>query len=149
MWNHDTQPTGSTPFPKEVALVVRGTIEKNMFLILMTKTIPPNLKGIRKKKKKGKEMNPADHEDICYWYGMNGHWSRTCHTTKHLVDIFSVLTEDKGKECLENFASQLNATKNNDHVNDVSNDVTHFFMWLIFFLAYRGQINHLIGVGQV
>ena len=28
------------------------------------------------------------HENTCHRCGMKGHWSRTCRTTKHLVDLY-------------------------------------------------------------
>ena len=29
---------------------------------------------------------------------MKGHWSRTCHTPKHLADLYQVSIKEKGKE---------------------------------------------------
>ena len=36
-------------------------------------------------------------EETCYICGMEGHWSRTCRTTKHLVDLYQASLQDKGK----------------------------------------------------
>jgi len=35
-------------------------------------------------------------ENVCYHCGMKGHWSCTCHTAKHLVDLYQ--SSLKGKE---------------------------------------------------
>ena len=35
---------------------------------------------------------------------MEGHWSRTCRTTKHLVDLYQASLKDKGKMVKTNFA---------------------------------------------
>ena len=43
------------------------------------------------------------HEETCYRCGMEGHWSHTCRTTKHLVDLFQASLKDKGKMVETNF----------------------------------------------
>ena len=35
---------------------------------------------------------------------MEGHWSRTCRTAKHLVDMYQTSLKDKGKRVETNFA---------------------------------------------
>ena len=42
-------------------------------------------------------------EETCYRCGMEGHWSRTCRTTKHLVDLYQASLKDKGKRIENNF----------------------------------------------
>ena len=42
-------------------------------------------------------------EETCYRCGMEGHWSRTCRTTKHLVDLYQASLKDKGKRVETNF----------------------------------------------
>ena len=49
-------------------------------------------------KKKGKGLvnkPPKSHDELCYRCGMEGYWSRTCCTVKHLVDLYQAF---KGKE---------------------------------------------------
>ena len=41
---------------------------------------------------------PKNHENNCYRCGMKGHWSRTCRTPKHLVDLYQASIKAKGKE---------------------------------------------------
>ncbi|KAH7857353.1 hypothetical protein Vadar_011686 [Vaccinium darrowii] len=49
-------------------------------------------------------------EDSCYRCGVKGHWSRTCRTPKHLVDLFQASIKGKGKEVETNFLDQVNQT---------------------------------------
>ena len=41
---------------------------------------------------------------------MKGHWSRTCRTPKHLVDLYQASIKGKGKEVETNFLDQVNQT---------------------------------------
>ena len=66
---------------------------------------------------------------------MNGHWSPTCHTPKHLVDLYQ--TSIKGKEVEMNFID-----------NDGTVDLTHLNV-SNFFENPNGKIGHLIGDGNV
>ncbi|XP_074271489.1 uncharacterized protein LOC141595424 [Silene latifolia] len=36
--------------------------------------------------------------NVCYRCGGNGHWSRVCHTPKHLVDLYQKSIKQKGKK---------------------------------------------------
>ena len=42
-------------------------------------------------------------ENVCFRCGMKGHWSRTCRTPKHLVDLYQASLNDKGKSIETNF----------------------------------------------
>ena len=46
---------------------------------------------------------PKNHENNCYRCGMKGHWSRTCRTPKHLVDLYQASIKAKGKQIKMNF----------------------------------------------
>ena len=59
---------------------------------------------------------------------MTGHWSRTCRTAKHLVDLYHASIKDKVK---------------NIEVNFLDDDVSDFFE------DPTGNISHLIGDGHV
>ena len=49
-----------------------------------------NGKGLQNKLSKG-------HENKCYKCGMEGHWSCTCYTLKHLVNLYQASIKEKGK----------------------------------------------------
>ena len=68
---------------------------------------------------------------------MNGHWSRTCRTSKHLVDLYQASLNGKGKET--NFVDHNNFLDSFDGV-----DVTHLDI-SDFFEDPTGKIDHLIG----
>ena len=70
---------------------------------------------------------------------MTGHWSRTCRTTKHLVDLYQASIKDKGKNIEVNFL---------DDDGDGGVDLTHFDV-SNFFEDPNGNISHLIGDGHV
>ena len=61
------------------------------------------------------------HEDACYRCGMKGHWSRTCRTSKHLVDLYQA-SKEKEKNIEMNFTDL-------DGENDITNlDISDFFV---------------------
>ena len=43
------------------------------------------------------------HENTCHRYSMKGHWSRTCRTTKHLVDLYQASLKKIEKNIETNF----------------------------------------------
>ena len=56
--------------------------------------------NIKAKQENGKCMQdkpPKSHENNCYRCGMKRHWSCTCRTPKHLVDLYQVSIKAKGK----------------------------------------------------
>ena len=42
-------------------------------------------------------------QDTCYRCGMEEHWSRTCRTGKHLVDLYQASLKENGKKIKMNF----------------------------------------------
>ena len=68
---------------------------------------------------------------------MKEHWSRTCRTPKHFVDLYQALIKAKGKEVKMNFID-----------SDGPVDLTHLDV-SDFFENPNGKINHLIGDGNV
>ena len=71
--------------------------------------------------KKGKGLlnkTPKAHDELCFRCGMEGHWSRTCRTAKHLVDLYQA-SKGKGKEIKMNFAGH------NDPEDYMGVDITH------------------------
>ena len=48
---------------------------------------------------------PKNRENNCYRCGMKGHWSHTCRTPKHLVDLYQASIKAKRKEIEMNFTN--------------------------------------------
>ena len=87
----------------------------------------------------------------CHKCRLSGHWSRTCLTKKHFVDLYQASLDKKGKQ-VESYAVVLEETgveANNALVMynstppiDIKNlDVSEFFQ------DPNGKIRHLIGGG--
>ena len=45
------------------------------------------------------------HENNCHKCDMKGRWSRTCHTPKHLANLYQVSIKEKRKEIEINFTN--------------------------------------------
>ena len=73
----------------------------------------------------------------CHRCGMKGHWSCTCRTPKHFVDLYQTSIKAKGKEVKMNFIDS------DDPVDLTHLDVSDFSENL------NGKIDHLIGDGNV
>ena len=64
---------------------------------------------------------------------MKGHWSWTCRTSKHFVNLYQASIKAKGKEVEMNFID-----------SDGPIDLTHLDV-SDFFKNRNGKIDHLIG----
>ena len=68
--------------------------------------------------------------NLCYRCGMKGHWSRTCRTPKHLVDLYQESLKKKDKKVVEtNFISK------DESVDHDLNDMTHLDVADFFYSA--------------
>ena len=87
------------------------------------KNISHHQKWIKKDEAQGKEkggIKKRPIENICHRCSMQGHWSRTCRMSKHLVDLYQESLKSKGKNIETNFIT--------DDFNNFSNsleDITH------------------------
>ena len=96
---------------------------------------------------------------------MKGHWTCTCRTTKHLVDLYQASIKGKGNQIEINFINsqgtmdpddpyQVPLQEANNQIDDnfIDNDgaipLTHFDI-SDFFEVPTEKINHLIGDGNV
>ncbi|EOY08711.1 Uncharacterized protein TCM_023784 [Theobroma cacao] len=70
----------------------------------------------------GKGKKPVKKHDtsICHRCGMSRHYSRTCRTPKHFVDLYQASLKDKGKRikthAIENSTALTNVETNNASV---------------------------------
>ncbi|KAK9697997.1 hypothetical protein RND81_08G075600 [Saponaria officinalis] len=96
--------------------------------------------GLRDKDKK-------NFDNFCNRCGCKGHWSRTCRTRKHFVDLYQQSINNKRENKIEaNFAAEndkiepnfADGKDNYDGLLDVSD----------FFSDPDGRIDHLIGDGS-
>ena len=65
---------------------------------------PFHSKWSKNDKGKGVQKAVKKSDDNCYKCGIKGHWSRTCCTPKHLVDLYQASLKEKGKGVEENLA---------------------------------------------
>ena len=79
---------------------------------------------------------------------MEGHWSRTCLTPKHLVDLYQASIKEKGKGNETNFVDH-NDLEDPMNSLDLSNgvDMTHLDV-SDFFKDVGGKFDNLIGDGN-
>ena len=56
---------------------------------------------------KEKKPKKVTNESICHRCGMTGHWSRTCRTPKHFVDLYQASLKNTGKRG-ESHAIEIN-----------------------------------------
>ncbi|XP_028778781.1 uncharacterized protein LOC114735265 [Neltuma alba] len=157
-------PTGSTPFPEANVVVygptrgcgrghgrVRGhRIDREHGRGHNRGSSNSYSKRVRNdKNRKRKTSGSNNHsEDLCYRCGGNGHQSHTCHTPKHLVDLYqeSLKNKSKGNGKMPRVETNFD---NEEGDFDYSNmDVTHLDI-TDFFADPNRKIDHLIGDGNV
>ena len=83
--------------------------------------------------------NKKVYETECYRYGMKGHWSRTCRTAKHLVDLYQASMKGKDKKIETNFIDGKDTMDPNDHFFDDDGAVP-FYLNFIFILKIYGSL---------
>ena len=90
------------------------------------------------------------YETECYRCGMKGHWSRTCRTAKHLVDLYQASMKGKDKQIETNFIDGKDTVDLDDPFFDDDGAVPlkHFDVY-DFFEDPSGKIDHLIGDGNM
>ncbi|KAL4618990.1 hypothetical protein ACB092_06G050200 [Castanea dentata] len=113
---HQYHPTSSTPFPEVNGVsfernggnksrgrgrgCVRGKKNRGRYTHYLPKghNTPYNKKWSKQESGKGLQNKPSKgHENICFRCGMKGHWSHTCRTPKHLVDLYQASLKEKVK----------------------------------------------------
>ncbi|XP_059638375.1 uncharacterized protein LOC132280215 [Cornus florida] len=169
MQNHQSRPTESVPFPEANVSSFHGHGHEhgcrhrggrgygrninnynnrgghNCSLVPRRNSTSSHQKWNSNATKQAKEKAlqnkaPEIYDDKpCYRCGMKGHWSRTCRTPKHLVDLYRASMNDKGKgkEIEMNFMD-----------DDLPVDIIHLDV-SDFFVNPSDSINHLIGDGNI
>ena len=80
---------------------------------------------------------------------MEGHWSRTCRTPKHLVDLYQASIKEKEKGIETNFANHNDPEDSMNYLHFPNGvDMTHFDV-SDFFKDVDGKFDNLIGDGNV
>ncbi|XP_051152714.1 uncharacterized protein LOC127266500 [Andrographis paniculata] len=137
MKNHQSRPTGSSPFPEANVTFSergrgcgrgrgRGRGRKSQ----RGRYIPYNHHGIDINRKQSKPQSRDIAEKakqgnrqigICNRCDIEGHWANTCRTTKHLADLYQASLQKKGMEV------EINHVDNDDDPNDdlLDYDTTH------------------------
>ncbi len=156
MKNHEARPAGVAPFPEVNASQHnhfgkargRGRGGGNVHGRCRGHAHNPNgnlkkpfthqkCKNNEKNEGKGGQSGKAS-ENICYRCGGKGHWSRTCRTPKHLVDLYQQSIKNNEKRVETNYGD----CDEYDGYGDM--DPTHFDIG-DFFEDPNGKIDHLIG----
>ena len=59
-----------------------------------------------------------DNENKCYRCGGKGHWSRTCHTPKHLVELYQASIKNKETNLTDAHETNPNDTPETNHIDN-------------------------------
>ena len=161
MRNHESRPTGTAPFPEANVATIehnnrgrgrghgrgrsrgRGRGHGNNY----GRGNNNGKKKISHQKWKNNEKvekakGVQNTENVCFRCGCKGHWSRTCRTPRHLIDLYQESIKNKGKEIETNFAYE------DDEPDHWYFDGTHLDV-SDFFADPNGKIDHLIGDEKV
>ena len=124
MKNHQSRPTGSEAFPKVNAISSqnygrgrgrsrgrsrgRNSRQYNNSSSYQKRKAPFhhqkwNNNELRQENGESTKKKSKAPQDTCYRCGMEGHWSRTCRTAKHLVDLYQTSLKENGKKIEMNF----------------------------------------------
>ncbi|KAK9671521.1 hypothetical protein RND81_12G036000 [Saponaria officinalis] len=95
-----------------------------------------------------RDKDKMNADNFCNRCGCKGHWSRTCRTGKHFVDLYQQSLKDKCEKKIE-----ANFTVENDKVEtnfaDEKDNYGGFLDVSDFFSDPDRRIDHLIGDGSV
>jgi hypothetical protein len=86
-----------------------------------------------------------NYEDKCYRYGMKEHWSCTCRTPKHLVDLYQSSIKEKEKGIEMNFANHSNHVDSPFFLDILNGEGSIHLDVFDFFEDSNGKTDLLIG----
>ncbi|XP_019226486.1 PREDICTED: uncharacterized protein LOC109207943 [Nicotiana attenuata] len=93
---------------------------------------PPHHQQWKRKEQKHEAVQAPNAENTCNRCGGKGHWSRTCRTPKHLVELYQVSLKKTEKNAKANFISKYNLDFMHLGVAD-------------YFALPEGETSHVIG----
>ena len=157
MKNHQSRPTGSEAFPEVNAISSqnhgrgrgrgrgrsrgRNSRQYNNSSSYQKRKAPFhhqkwNNNELKQENGESTKKKPKTPQDTCYRCGMEGHWSRTCRTAKHLVDLYQASLKEKGKKIEMNFTDSngmdlsyfdndflIGPSENFDYLDDLNENV--------------------------
>ncbi|XP_056168392.1 uncharacterized protein LOC115667228 [Syzygium oleosum] len=115
--NHDLRPAGSKALPEAHANSEKNTGHFKGYKRRQEhnprrggkKFNRPGKSNFGPNHDKEKKQKKVTNESICHRCGMTGHWSRTCRTPKHFVDLYQASLKNRGKGG-ESHAIEINPT---------------------------------------
>ncbi|KAL6568009.1 hypothetical protein OROHE_003693 [Orobanche hederae] len=137
--NHESRPVGSVPVPEAHVITSstggsgRGnnkgkgkyfrTKKNNSYKNSRFKPHHQEWKSgapnNERKPNKGKDLSEKpvkNKEDICYRCGMTGHWSRTCRTARHLVNLYQASLKRPAADIETNLIETKDASTSSPHI---------------------------------
>ncbi|XP_022024229.1 uncharacterized protein LOC110924535 [Helianthus annuus] len=131
MKNHETRPVGATPIPEANVATYNGQSEsygrgrgyhrgrgygrgrgrgRGNYHSIQFKNKETHQKWHNNENKSSDEKNKkkvGSSSNTCYRCGSNNHWSKTCRTAKHLVELYQKSIKDKAKGIETNFTYEV------------------------------------------
>ena len=157
MKNHQSRPTGSEAFPEVNAISSQNygrgrgrgcgrsrglnSRQYNNSSSYQKRKAPFhhqkwNNNELRQENGESAKKKSKSPQDTCYRCGMEGHWSRTCRTAKHLEDLYQASLKEKGKKIEMNFTDSngmdlsyfdndflIGPSENFDYLDDLNDNV--------------------------